>query len=123
MKEKISLHNIGEDDVMSTNDGTITVDEFVALWQNGLEKLEKQLSDSLYQGSVWFRDGMDCKVLKIGAKGWEKGRVRVNFDIKIGLEFCPDKLEIKRTASSSAAEIDQLESPLDELRRMLNQDS
>ena len=123
MEEKITLHNLGEDDVISVNNGTLTVNKFLSLWQNGLEELEKQLSDSLYPDNVWFKDGMDCKVLRISAKGWEKGRVTVKLDIKFSLEFCPDQLEIKRTASSSASEINQLESPLDDLRRILNQDS
>ena len=53
-------------------------------------------------------DGLDSEILKIGAKGWQKGKLR----IKVTIEFCPDQ-----------SEIPQPESPLDDLRQMLNQEN
>ena len=52
--------------------------------------------------------GLDAEVLRLGAKGWQKGKVR----IKVTLEFIPDEPELP-----------QPESPLDDLRQMLNQDN
>ena len=57
------------------------------------------------------QEGIDCQVLKIGSKGWEKGKVQieVNKNLKSGetqtsIKFCPDEpLEPK--------------SPLDDIRQ------
>ena len=57
------------------------------------------------------KEGIDCQVLKIGSKGWQKGKVQieVNKNIKSGeaqtsIKFCPDEpLEPK--------------SPLDDIRQ------
>jgi hypothetical protein len=57
------------------------------------------------------KEGIDCQVLKIGSKGWEKGKVQieVNKNFKSGetqtsIKFCPDEpLEPK--------------SPLDDIRQ------
>ena len=51
--------------------------------------------------------GVYCEILQPG-KNWQKGKVR----IKVTLEFCPDEPEIE--------EIKEPESPLDDLRRMIN---
>ena len=52
---------------------------------------------------------LDCQFLKIGSKGWEKGRVKIQVihkgDIKVYLEFSPD-------------EPPKPESPLDDLRQL-----
>ncbi|MEW6496181.1 MAG: KGK domain-containing protein [Cyanobacteriota bacterium] len=53
-------------------------------------------------------DGVDCEVLRIGSKGWEKGKLR----IRIQVEFCSDEPDIS-----------QPESPLDDLRQMINQET
>jgi len=53
-------------------------------------------------------DGLDAEVLKIGAKNWQKGKIRV----KVILEFQSDEPEKV-----------QPESPLDDLRQKLNENS
>ena len=60
----------------------------------------------------WLDDGMDCEILKIGAKGWQKGKIR----IRVSVEFIPDEPEIEQTP-----EITQPESPLDDIRRKINE--
>ncbi|MBD1809972.1 KGK family protein [Microcoleus sp. FACHB-SPT15] len=58
----------------------------------------------------------DCKLLKVGSKGWQKGKLRIQVDKKIlhphqshetqiSLEFCPDEPTVP-------------ESPLDDLRQL-----
>ena len=58
----------------------------------------------------------DCKLLKVGSKGWQKGKLRIQVDKKllyphqsnetqICLEFCPDEPTVP-------------ESPLDDLRQL-----
>ena len=58
--------------------------------------------------SYWFDEGKDCEILRIGSNGWQKGKLR----IKVSLEFCPDEPEISEP-----------ESPLDDLRQMINQET
>jgi hypothetical protein len=55
-----------------------------------------------------LKDGVDGEVLRIGAKGWQKGKWR----IKVSLEFSPDEPEISEP-----------ESPLDDIRQMMNQEN
>lgn len=57
----------------------------------------------------------DCQLLKIGNKGWQTGKIKIKMSISplnrysdyVDLEFCPDEPEIP-------------ESPLDDLRKMIN---
>ncbi|MEA5554299.1 KGK domain-containing protein [Anabaena cylindrica UHCC 0172] len=58
----------------------------------------------------WFDEGIPCEILKLRSGGWKKGKVKINLEISI--EFCPDEPEIE--------EIKEPESPLDDLRRMIN---
>lgn len=55
---------------------------------------------------TWYKEGVSCEILKIGAKGWQKGKIRV----RVILEFEPDE-----------PETNEPESPLDDLRRMMNE--
>lgn len=95
------------------------------------ETLKKPLGNSIvqnksgYPGDLlnnWLQDGVGCEILKRGAKDWQTGKVR----IKISLEFCPDEPEIEETPASAQTETtqtSQAESPLDDLRKMLNENS
>ncbi|HAZ43269.1 MAG TPA: hypothetical protein DDW76_11270 [Cyanobacteria bacterium UBA11369] len=70
-------------------------------------------------GDKWFYDGLDCEILRPGAKGWQKGKVIIN----IILEFCPDEPEIEETPPNEQPEISEPESPLDDLRQLINQNN
>ncbi|MEA5537289.1 KGK domain-containing protein [Crocosphaera sp. XPORK-15E] len=54
----------------------------------------------------WLTNGKDCEILKVGSNGWKKGKIR----LKITLEFIPDE-----------PEINEPESPLDDIRQSMNQ--
>lgn len=54
----------------------------------------------------WVKDGVECEILKVNGKGWQRGKLRIKFT----LEFCPDE-----------AEIEEAESPLDDIRRKINE--
>lgn len=69
---------------------------------------EKGVSVGLSNTKPMLEQGVDGEVLRIGAKGWQKGKIR----IRISVEFCPDEMEIAQT-----------ESPLDDLRQMINQEN
>ncbi|WP_254567081.1 KGK domain-containing protein [Oscillatoria sp. HE19RPO] len=62
----------------------------------------------------WLGEGVDVEILKYGSPGWKKGKVR----IKISLEFCSDEPEYEEIAARNKGESSELESPLDEIRRM-----
>jgi len=68
---------------------------------------------------MWFGEGIDCEVLKLGAKGWQKGKVR----IRVSLEFHLEQPAIKETSANNEIEIVHPESPLDQLRQMMNENS
>lgn len=68
--------------------------------------LIEKINEALYYGisdeekeQFLDRKGILCEVLKSGAKGWQKGRIRLN------IEFCPDEAE----------------SPLDDIRQKLQE--
>lgn len=60
----------------------------------------------------FFTTGINAQVLRYGANGWQKGKVRLKFT----LEFCPDEPEVHKI--SNQPETSEPESPLDEIRRM-----
>jgi hypothetical protein len=51
---------------------------------------------------VWFNEGVDCKMLKAGTNGWQKGKLKT----KVSVEFIPDE-----------SETPVYQSPLDEIYR------
>lgn len=63
----------------------------------------------------WFSEGVECQVLKPDNKGWQKGKVRLS------LEFCPDEPEREETPTNN--ETPQPESPLDDLRQIINKET
>jgi hypothetical protein len=66
----------------------------------------------------WFGDGIDCEILNLGSKSWKKGKVR----IKVSVEFYAEEPEVSETPASDGLEINEPESPLDDLRQMINQE-
>jgi hypothetical protein len=69
-----------------------------------IEGKDKYLANRL----KWINEGLRCEILKLGSNKWKKGKVRIN----ISLEFCPDEPEIS-----------EYESPLDEIRREMQNQS
>ncbi|MBD2003172.1 MULTISPECIES: KGK domain-containing protein [Cyanophyceae] len=69
--------------------------------------------DNLQPHNILFNKGIDCEILRIGAKGWKKGRLRLK--LQVSVEFCPDEPDAEETG-----EISQPDSPLDDLRKIIN---
>ena len=116
-----------ENTVLSFSNSVFKIREFItaierAFQSQGLDILKSMLSS---RGGIpgnneeWYRQGVDCELLKPGTEGWKKGKVR----IKISLELCLDEPEISEIPSINKAETNQPESPLDDIRRMIGQDS
>ncbi len=64
-------------------------------------------------------NGVDGSILRIGSQGWKKGKIK----LRITLEFCPDDPESEKIPQSNNAETNQMNSPLDDIRQMMNQNS
>lgn len=113
-----------ENGVLSFSYSIFKIREFIteieqAFKTHGLNELINRLSS---RGGIpvknrdWYREGVDCELLKPGSEGWRKGKIR----IKISLELCLDEPEISEIPSSNKPETNQPESPLDDMRRMIN---
>ena len=67
--------------------------------------IAKQVEFTIEQERDWFDKGVKCKILQAGSNGWKSGRIKVN----VTVEFIPD-------------EPVKVDSPLDEIRREMQQD-
>jgi len=115
----------GDDDVLLFNQATFTVRRFKELAASKFSKIvendvreakfphdQKRIIDWMKElrinqetiiiaGDIKWnspKEGIDCQVLKIGSKGWEKGKVQIevnkNFqsgEVQTSLKFCPDE--------------------------------
>lgn len=116
-----NFENLTSEDVVSVYAGqilvtnrTFTVNEIIlALMPIIKEKSGNTWTEDKEQ---WFRDGLDCKMLKPGAKSWQRGKVRLT------LEFAPEVLEVE-TVDSSQSENGKSESPLDDIRQRMSKDT
>lgn len=66
----------------------------------------------------WFQNGIDCEILTLGSQSWKKGKVK----LKISVEFYVDEEDVQITNSNNS-EITEPDSPLDDLRRMINEEN
>ena len=115
-----NFENLKSEDVVSVYAGqifissrTFTVVEFIAAM---MQATKKQLGDLTEGKETWFGEGLECKILKPGAKSWERGKVRIS------LEFEPEVLEVE-TVESSESENNKSESPLDDIRQRMSKDT
>lgn len=92
---------------------TFTLDEF----RVAIMTLVKQQSGWTEEKANWFGEGLECKILKPGAKKWRRGKVR------IGLEFEPEELETIGTFESSDLQNSKASSPLDDIRQKIPKDN
>lgn len=65
----------------------------------------------------WLNEGIDSELLKVGAKSWQKGKIKLRFN----LEFIPDEPELEETSTNETVEIDLVTSSLDEIRQKIKQ--
>jgi KGK domain len=122
MHDNSFLPNYGDDDVCSAYDNAMfkvgrlreTIKgAFIGSVQTALNDVLKTAGLQFFTHKKdWLGDGIDCEILKIGAKGWQKGKIK----IRVNVEFCPDEPEIEE-----ALKITEPESPLDDIRRMINE--
>lgn len=129
MEDNFCMPDFGKDDVLSFESKMIKTGEFKNMVMPTFTN-PKQTPSLIYQAlnqshgiailsSDWFFDGRDCEVLKIGANGWRKGKLR----IKVTFEFCPDEPEITETVVINESEISKPDSPLDDIRQMMKEEN
>lgn len=125
MEENFSLSNCSNDDALSVKDKVFKI---IQIKEAIKKSFSGELSNELYNAlnncgvsidpggylvgnkfyrchNQWFNQGINCEILKPGSQGWQTGKLK----IKVILEFIPDQPNIT-----------ELESPLDDLRRMMN---
>lgn len=105
MKEpQICFTNCREDNVFHWKETTLKIEQFAERLKrifHGQTNYVRSIIGQLQMPEVapenlagWFGEGIDCEILKPGAKGWEKGKVKLHINVTI--EFCPDKPEIEK---------------------------
>lgn len=115
-----NFENLKDEDVVSVYAGqilitntTFTVNEFMSALEQAVSSRVENLKEEKIN---WFRDGLDCKMLKPGAKSWQRGKVRLT------LEFAPEVLEVE-TLDSNQSENGKSESPLDDIRQRMSKET
>lgn len=116
-----NFESLTNEDVVSVYAGqilvtnrTFTVNEIIAALMPIIK--EKAGATWTEDKEQWFRDGLDCKMLKPGAKSWQRGKVRLT------LEFASEVLEVE-TIDSSESENGKSESPLDDIRQRMSKET
>jgi hypothetical protein len=136
MENKFDFHNCGNDDALSFGKAMLKIEKLKetvnrVLPENGLgQKLNLLLIQQALNIDValttdqtrhlyenWFGEGIDCEILRVGAQGWMKGKIKLKLNVTI--EFCPDEPKVEETPENNQLEISPPESPLDDLRRQL----
>jgi hypothetical protein len=93
---------------------TFTIDE---LFSNIKSFIINASGTYRHRSEKILNDGLEGKALRFGAKGWQKGKVRV----RLVIEFCPDEPETKEITKDEYSSSKPSESPLDDLRQMVNE--
>lgn len=96
------------------NHRTFTVNEFISAMMSFIRDKGGGLTEDKEK---WFGEGLDCKILKPGAKRWQIGKVR------IALEFIPEELEVAENSENNESPANKANSPLDDIRQMLPKNS
>ncbi|GAB4243031.1 MAG: hypothetical protein Kow0049_32480 [Stanieria sp.] len=123
MEANFKLNKCSEEDALEFSTGIYKVKTVLLSIQNLFkDKIGKIVYDTLKAQQIdippggssdqsaihywnWFDSGIDCSILKLGAKSWQKGKVR----IRVSLEFISDETEITNTSELSLDDLRQME--------------
>ncbi len=138
VKDSFYLLECDDNDVLLFGDDTFKVSKFRKALNNSFNsevgrsitnnlsyygvKIEQEVllpNGSNGEYSRWFDEGIDCEVLNLGSESWKRGKVKIQFRV----EFYVEEQETVETPSSDKLEISQIESPLDDLRQMMHENS
>lgn len=116
-----NFESLEHEDVVSVYTGqifvtgrTFTVVEFITAM---MQATKKQLGDLTDGRETWFGEGMECKILKPGAKSWQRGKIRLT------LEFTPENLDVAEANECNGLQHSKIDSPLDDIRQKMHKDN
>jgi hypothetical protein len=140
MENRFNPLNCNDNDVLCLSRDTFKLGDFRTRLQQEFSRLVDAYSLkvlrclSIRESSLrasdlkWQSTIIDCEILRLGSKNWQKGKLKIQVRLEftdsdrqgeqtidtpqVDLEFCPDEPEIS-----------QPESPLDDLRQMINQEN
>lgn len=117
--------NYSENDVFEIDDNTYKIAKFKKSLHQSFNSslaytLEQELGNRTIDISLndqVFSAGIDCHILTLGSDAWKKRKLK----FKVSFEFyIEDNLE---TTNSKSSELVEPESPLDDLRYIINQEN
>ncbi|MBD2566761.1 KGK domain-containing protein [Anabaena lutea] len=122
MEDKFKLIEFNDDDVIESNDWTYKFSKLkqalekvsantsflTAFWNVLREQKIYYIERHNYYNTECFTEGMDVKILNLGSQSWKKGKLK----FKLSIEFYVEEED---------TQIQEPESPLDDLRRMINE--
>lgn len=97
--------SIDESDQLFISHTTFKVGELV-------DAIQTKIIGQYGKNPAWMNEGVEAEILKFGAKGWQKGK------LKIALEFYPDSPQ--SDDESNESESDPSNSDLDDIRQMMS---
>jgi len=133
MSENFNLSDLADEDIISFGEFLYKVGKLKrVLKDSGDSGMGQKLSNKLQSLTVkidencflngyaleyekLFEPGIDCEILRVGAKEWKKGKVK----IKMSFEFYLEDDEMDDDSTMSQSDINQSKSPLDDLREKL----
>ncbi|MFM7406845.1 MAG: KGK domain-containing protein [Cuspidothrix sp.] len=128
MEDNFKLIDCNDDDVIECNDLIYKVSRLrQALTEMGDdEDFLQQFCDLLREKEICyieegcyepecFTEGMDSEILNLGSKHWKKGKLK----FKLSMEFYAEVEELEKSYDKNV--ITEPESPLDDLRRKINE--
>ncbi len=77
-----------------------------------VDAIQTKIIGQYDKNPAWMNEGVEAEILKFGAKGWQKGK------LKIALEFYPDSPQ--SDDESNESESDPSNSDLDDIRQMMS---
>jgi len=129
MSDLVDVKNCEDYEVLLFGNHTLLVERLKQYLESALKENAQRIIQSLAnKNSIdrscydqqWFEEGKECKLLKLGAKEWQPGKIRV----KVTLEFCPDEPEkVEIQEEEKIDQIDEMAKSLDDIRQRLNQEN
>ena len=121
MKVRHDFERLESEDVISVysaqflvNNRTFMVSELISALMIIMRERGGGLTE---EQERWFKEGVDCKILKPSAKSWERGKIKIN------LEFCPEELEVAEISHNGESQVSKANSPLDDMCQKIPKDN
>ncbi|BAY18380.1 hypothetical protein NIES21_42260 [Anabaenopsis circularis NIES-21] len=125
MEDTFKPIECNDDDVIEVGDNTYKISRLkFGLNQSSNQSLAQKLQQELHHERIqlssvnmFSQQGINCKILTLGYKRWKKGKLKVSLSIEFYIE---ENVEI---TNNNDLDINDPQSPLDDLRRMIHEES